>query len=416
MASWEYNCPKFANLAACMDESISELEKYFEVDHEDEARNRRTTRRAAAATAASGGTRDPKVEQPVQKPPSTPKTKAGCRLTRQKEQKVVDTCREAPVLSDATAEPPEPARESLTICEITGKGNRNMDKSEERSNSASTSAVKSCKRKTSTKKRILARHPVIPSLNGNDVAMKMEEPPSKVSKPNALPAAKKSGAPLDAKKHVVLPPVRQHARSSARSKSTVAVPAKKVVTPALQKPPAERLQSLAELVVNFHNKTPTRFRRVPKDPGGEQHGVAFKKPTIPVTPKLATLMRSRSASLRDQKRKAEEVNVCVSNSKKSKVEAVRAKAKVAPGSRPALRPKNVEQDLMVSKLSTKPPQKKLAKTPALRDVSKRLTVAMSPAFALKLRSETWKKRKEAEQKANGPTGSSAVSSTLKMSV
>ncbi|KAL3191458.1 hypothetical protein MRX96_059835 [Rhipicephalus microplus] len=118
-------------------------------------------------------------------------------------------------------------------------------------------------------------------------------------------------------------------------------------------------------------------------------------------------MRSRSASLRDQKRKAEEVNVCVSNSKKSKVEAVRAKAKVAPGSRPALRPKNVEQDLMVSKLSTKPPQKKLAKTPALRDVSKRLTVAMSPAFALKLRSETWKKRKEAEQKANGPTGSSA---------
>ncbi|KAH7982374.1 hypothetical protein HPB52_004288 [Rhipicephalus sanguineus] len=41
MASWEYDCPKFTNLASSSDESITELEKYFEVDHEEESKSRR---------------------------------------------------------------------------------------------------------------------------------------------------------------------------------------------------------------------------------------------------------------------------------------------------------------------------------------------------------------------------------------
>ncbi|KAL1431891.1 hypothetical protein MTO96_013978 [Rhipicephalus appendiculatus] len=182
-----------------------------------------------------------------------------------------------------------------------------------------------------------------------------------------------SGVPLDGKKSILPLSVRQHAPPSVICKSAASVPVRKVVTPALRKPaavPAAQLQSLAEFVGKFHSKTPTRFRRVPKDPGGERRDVVFKKPTIPVTPKLATQLRSRTVPLRDQKRKAEEVSFCASNQKKPK-------------------------------LSAKPPQKKLANAATSRNVSKRVTVAKSPAFALKLRSETWKQRKQVEQTTLG---------------
>ncbi|KAL1431890.1 hypothetical protein MTO96_013977 [Rhipicephalus appendiculatus] len=123
MSSWEFDCPKFTNLATSSDESITELEKYFEVDHEEEQRSRRVTRSATAALAASGSVPAAKPEPCAQKPPSTPTSKAARRLARQKAHESIDIYREKNTPGDAPTElNSEPAtEESLPLRELTGQ-------------------------------------------------------------------------------------------------------------------------------------------------------------------------------------------------------------------------------------------------------------------------------------------------------
>ncbi|XP_049527644.1 titin-like isoform X1 [Dermacentor silvarum] len=426
MGDWEYNCPKYVNLASSAEESVDQLEQYFEVDHEEEQTFRRMTRSASAALAASAGApAGAQTQQPGH-------DKATRKLKNQHEPKET----ESNPVHELNAKSVSSTEHTSSILVNSGKENDTQGTAQahvalKKTNKSSkvvyskqrhplrvrnviasscnialskqrASAVK--KASTSVKMRtvLVRKRPASSAVGKREAGLSLRKDvaTSAVNK-HVHTAVKKSVPPLAVKKHVVPSSVRQHVHPSAIGKSAAALSGRKGASPALRKstaPPAAQCQSLAEFVGKFHSKTPTRFRRVPKDPGGQRQDMAFKKPTIPVTPKLATQLRSRTVSLRDQKRKEELVNVCASKPKRPKVEAVQVNTWAAPVSKLALHAKKAEENPLASNLAPNPLKtRKLAKAAASKQVSRRVTIAKSPAFALKLRSETWKQRKQMEK-------------------
>ncbi|XP_075527471.1 uncharacterized protein LOC142559750 [Dermacentor variabilis] len=459
MDQWDFNCPKYVDLTSGVDEDPEQLEQYFDTDHEEEQNFKRITRSVSAALTASGvpagaqGTRRQGAQSPEQS--------AVERVTNKFKQLQTGhaecskrTASEEHVPKDELQ--PELNAKSVSSTEVisgilayTGKENgtqknaqlctqvpkKTISQKDERKleddrkdckvvnskqrhplrvrnaiaspcNIALSKQKASVVQKPSTSVKVqtvLVRKRPAPSAVGKSAAglsLRKGVATSAVSKPAVPTAMKKSVPLLVGKKHVVHLSARQHVRPSAIQKSVAASSVRKGASPALRKPaapPAAQCQSLAEFVGKFHSKTPTRFRRVPKDPGGQCRDLAFKKPTIPVTPKLATQLRSRTVSLRDQKRKEEYVNICASKPKRSKVEAVQVNTWAAPVPKLALHAMKAEQNPLASNVASKPLQTKLARTAASKQVSRRVTVAKSPALALKLRSKTWKQRKQMEK-------------------
>lgn len=434
MENWDFDCPKYVNLASGSDESVEQLEKYFEEDHEHVS-HRPNTRAATAAQAALKGQEDIKHCRNSKKNIAGPSS-AGAFSRRQPCFGDSDKAREA-------EEPEEAEGQNTNVKKSLPKKERVMDKSVKGRTLSQVKKVSSNKKKRSARNKppmphqtpsvvrstfeaISVRKGASTSRVKNTIvpsAVKNSMPPSAVcmsgtaalhvrkgaatsttSKP-IVPSAVKKSMPLSAAKNRIVPlTVEQHVHPSAICKgATAALRMRKDATPAVRKPalPAAQCQSLAEFVGKFHSKTPTRFRRVPKDPGGHYEDMRFKAPTIPVSPKLSTRLRSRTVSLRDQKRKADHVNICASEPKRPMVEAVQVDTQATPMSKPALNIEKDEQDSLASKISTKPPQEKLANTAASSKVLRRVTVAKSPAFSLKLRSETWKQRKQMEERTLG---------------
>ncbi|KAH6945196.1 hypothetical protein HPB50_007521 [Hyalomma asiaticum] len=92
MENWDFDCPKYVNLASGSDESVEQLEKYFEEDHE-QVGHRPKTRAATAAQAVLKGQEDIKCYQNSQHiaPPSS----AGACSRRQASFKESDEAKEA---------------------------------------------------------------------------------------------------------------------------------------------------------------------------------------------------------------------------------------------------------------------------------------------------------------------------------
>ncbi|XP_054917881.1 uncharacterized protein [Dermacentor andersoni] len=447
MDQWDFNCPKYVDLTSGVDEDPEQLEEYFDIDHEEEQNFKRITRSMSAALTASGvpagaqGTRRQGAQSPEQSAVDRVTNKFEKQLQAEGHAECIKRTASEEHLSEDELQPELNAK-SVSSTEVissisanTGKENGTQENaqvctqvpkkttsqvvnSKQRhplrvhNDIASPCNIALSKQKASVVQKpstsvkvqtVLVRKRPAPSAVGKSAAglsLRKGVATSAVSKPAVPTAVKKSVPPLVGKKHVVRLSARQHVRPSAIRKSAAASSVRKGASPALRKsaaPPAAQCQSLAEFVGKFHSKTPTRFRQVPKDPGGQCQGLAFKKPTIPVTPKLATQLRSRTASLRDQKRKEEHVNVCASKPKRSKVEAVQVNTWAAPVPKLALHAMKAEQNPLASNLASKPLQTKLARTATSKQVSRRVTVAKSPAFALKLRSETWKQRKQTEK-------------------
>ncbi|XP_077503362.1 uncharacterized protein LOC144113870 isoform X2 [Amblyomma americanum] len=226
-----------------------------------------------------------------------------------------------------------------------------------------------------------------------------KKPPtaSMAKKPPTASTAKKPPTASTAKKPPTLLTMKKPAAASREKSATLSAARKPAASSEIRKPgraPAAMCQSLAELVGNFHTKTPTRFRKVFKAEGGQCRNMEPRKPTIPVTPKLATRLRSRAVRARDQD---EHVSAYSSKPKRPKLTDAQVKPWVAvwPKSDPASSTVKPECGSLVSKPLMEVLSTKSVKTPCekLKKVL-RITVPKSPAFALKVRSETWKQRKE----------------------
>ncbi|KAK8764980.1 hypothetical protein V5799_032412 [Amblyomma americanum] len=226
-----------------------------------------------------------------------------------------------------------------------------------------------------------------------------KKPPtaSMAKKPPTASTAKKPPTASTAKKPPTLLTMKKPAAASREKSATLSAARKPAASSEIRKPgraPAAMCQSLAELVGNFHTKTPTRFRKVFKAEGGQCRNMEPRKPTIPVTPKLATRLRSRAVRARDQD---EHVSAYASKPKRPKLTDAQVKPWVAvwPKSDPASSTVKPECGSLVSKPLMEVLSTKSVKTPCekLKKVL-RITVPKSPAFALKVRSETWKQRKE----------------------
>ncbi|XP_029828266.3 targeting protein for Xklp2-B isoform X2 [Ixodes scapularis] len=181
------------------------------------------------------------------------------------------------------------------------------------------------------------------------------------------------------------------------------------------KRPLPEQKTLAELVRNFE-RTPMRFRTHT----APQNFKRFR-PTIPVTPHLATKLRSRPVKIET---KAERDQRLVEELKKYRVrpskvapprKAPRKEAEVVAGpsghgesQRQASAPTSDRRKTRVVSAPAKPEHKFVARPPPKMALAgptskppkttARRTVAQSPAFALKARCESWNlKRKQAEE-------------------
>lgn len=172
-------------------------------------------------------------------------------------------------------------------------------------------------------------------------------------------------------------------------------------------------QSLAEFVGKFHSRTPTRFRRVPVERGVLCRDAKPKMPTIPVTPQLATQFRARSTHRQGEEQKEEQVkDIQGTAANRTRLVAAQKKSQVAlqPKSKTVPCTGEAKRNTMVFNKSTlmPPPADSLKSQSLLVPKAKpkgasKTTVAKSPAFALKLRSETWKQKRQEERAASRTT-------------
>lgn len=172
-------------------------------------------------------------------------------------------------------------------------------------------------------------------------------------------------------------------------------------------------QSLAEFVGKFHSRTPTRFRRFPVEHGGLGRDVKPKMPTIPITPQLATRFRARSTHRQGEEQKEQRVkDTHGTAASRTRLVSTQKKSQVAPlpKSKPVPCAGEVKRDTMVFNKSTlmPPPINSLKSQSLLLPKAKpkgasKITVAKSPAFALKLRSETWKQKRQEDKAASRTT-------------
>ncbi|KAM7312957.1 targeting protein for Xklp2-B isoform X1 [Ixodes scapularis] len=247
-------------------------------------------------------------------------------------------------------------------------------------------------------------------------AAKENEAPAKPSQ-KILPGPKPRGKPQSELALHTVKRATGKAKTRAPRKALCENKCQRDTKAASQAPkrPLPEQKTLAELVRNFE-RTPMRFRTHT----APQNFKRFR-PTIPVTPHLATKLRSRPVKIET---KAERDQRLVEELKKYRVrpskvapprKAPRKEAEVVAGpsghgesQRQASAPTSDRRKTRVVSAPAKPERKFVARPPPKMALAgptskppkttARRTVAQSPAFALKARCESWNlKRKQAEE-------------------
>lgn len=194
--------------------------------------------------------------------------------------------------------------------------------------------------------------------------------------------------------------------------------------------PGSPYKSLAEKVVEYHRKTPLRFRTVSalnrnKQPHGTAQAHRPRQPTTPKMPQLKTRLRSRAVTKQDDAAtkvkgvKRTSAKPAAHKTVQDAVAPLHLRSSSVPPAEPTVSLPNSkpqhstlagQPDMAATKLIAQPAPLKVQKKTELRQVKKAsaVTIPQSPAFALKERSKLWKEKGGARLKEPAPKAKSQM--------